>query len=356
MMQNKIIMHPPNAKSSTDKPTKSNDNLIEEMDVNQVHKDFYELFTTNPNKDMLKYAYQDSAVYDAVTKSPDYYLFREEVELIEQNKETLSLVLEGIDTVVELGPGSENGLASKTIPLLSYAANLRKYIAVDISQGYLEKIGEYISKHTDVEVNLVQADFIKEKLEDLHEYNPKAILLLGSTLGGFCHSEREMLLSNIFNMMNSNDILILTADTNSDPESLLRAYNDESCITFVSEIFKSYAMLNADFKPCYNQFDVTIEWNSDTKCVDYYFVAAHDTSFYIEQCGHVDLHVGQKFQIVRSHKFDEQEILLYFKNSCSTIVNILRLGNMGLFILKKHWHIKLRKYNNEVVRQTCSAC
>lgn len=309
--------------------------LQEEANLQQIHQDFYELFTSNPNKDMLKYAYQDPSLYDAVTKSPDYYLFRDEAQLIAQHKDKLSECLSGIKTVVELGPGAENGLSQKTLPLLSYAKDLRKYIAVDISQNYLEKIGRFIKSKTNLAVDLVQANFVEDSLKLIKNPEPKAFILLGSTLGGFCQEAREYFLQNLRQTMKKNDIFIMTVDSNRNKASLLKAYSGTANLRFAQEIFEYYALINKEFVTFKDKFRIVVKWDEKVRTVEKTFITTELFNFNIQGFGKVHIPLNSKFKIIRSHKFTVNQIYLDFHKSMFKIVNILEFGNMSLFIAKK---------------------
>jgi len=303
--------------------------------IKQVHKDFYELFTTNHNKDMLKYAYQNPAVYDAVTQSPDYYLFRDEAQLIERHKEQLSEYLNDIKTVVEFGPGSENGLVQKTLPLLSYAQDLHKYVAADISKSYLEKIGGFIRSKTNIEVDLVEADFVEGSLKLVHSPEPKAYVMIGSTIGGFYTHDREKVLQNIYDEMRPGDIFFMTADTNFDSASLLKAYVNLEVHNIIKEIWKLYSSVNLEFAKVADQFTLKHIWNSESGDVEFIFTASKDLRFEINGFEKVEIKSGQAYNIGRSHKFKLDEIDVDFKRLKLNIITILKYNNMCLFVARK---------------------
>jgi uncharacterized SAM-dependent methyltransferase len=309
---------------------------IIENKTDKVHQDFYELFTSNPNKDMLAYAYQNPEIYDNVTKCPDYYLFREEAQLIAQSSDILADCLQKVETVIELGPGSENGLALKTLPLLSYGAKIHKYIAVDISQSYLEKIGTYVQQHSSLNVELQCTDFVENKLNYIHYSGPKAIVVLGSTIGGFDKNTRRKCLKNISDAANQEDLFIITIDTNHDEESLLRAYGGKANNNFICDILNYYAKFNSDFAQYLSCFEFQVELdNSSTTMVHSNFVALKSFSFDIPEYGNVNIKRGQKFQLVRSSKFSEEEFFLDFASLNFKINKIVKFNNISLFVMEK---------------------
>lgn len=262
-------------------------NTQDQIDEGEAHRDFYELFTTNPNKDMLKYAYRNPALYDAVTQSSDYYLFREEATLIAQNKDILTKHLQGIKTIVELGPGSEAGLAAKTIPLLSYAENANSYIAVDISQTYLEKIGQYVKSHTDLAIELIKADFTKDQIKIPQDYSPKAVMLLGSTIGNFNDTVMMNFFQNLSHFTDHKDVFMLAIDTNHTSEHTIKAYNGEANRRFILDILEYYSQINPSFKNFVKYFEVNIEWDEVTQRLITSLVSNKTVAFLVPGHGNV---------------------------------------------------------------------
>jgi uncharacterized SAM-dependent methyltransferase len=306
-----------------------------ELDANQIHKDFFDLFTSNQAKDLLKYAYQDPSLYDAVTNSPDYYLFRDEVQLIQQHKDQLSEHLSGIKTLVELGPGSENGLSQKTLPLLNCAQDLHKYVAVDISQNYLEEIGPFIKSKTNLEVNLVQANFVEDSLKQISSPEPKALIMLGSTLGNFNNFETSSLLNRLSQEVRPSDRLIITIDTNQNPVSLTAAYNSKANKNFILEIMKCYGKQNHDFESMIRFFDISAEWDLSTKCVKSNIVAKLDLLLKIENLGTVDIAKGKKYCVSHSKKFSTNKFKRYLENFNLNVLNNISFQTIQMLILTK---------------------
>jgi hypothetical protein len=115
----------------------------------KILDDYLAFFTTKEGADMLPYTYvNSSSLYDNLTKNcKRYYLCEDEIELIRNNQEKLSQHLKQVPYILEIGPGSLHTVEHKTLPMLSYAHNLKGYYALDVSRDYLIETCEFIKKH-----------------------------------------------------------------------------------------------------------------------------------------------------------------------------------------------------------------
>jgi len=308
----------------------------DDVDLSKVHSDFYELFALNHKKNMLCYVFEDPKKYEDVISNPNYYLFKEEAELISQNKVLLGQYLQNIETLIELGPGSKNSLIYKTLPLLKCASALSEYIALDISENYLEKISEFIEQNTNLQVSLIQSNFLESIPPLPNNGKNKAIVLLGGTLGGFDEDDRIKCLQNISSFAESGDVFIISADTNLDKESLLRAYSTEASKNIVMEVFEYYASVNLDFKPYKNCFDMKTEWEESSRTISHELSSLQDFSFKIKSHEDIQVSKGQEFQIVRVHKFCEEEFTKLLNSMKLRVMSIAGTGNIKLFITMKY--------------------
>jgi hypothetical protein len=111
--------------------------------------DFYRFFK-GEYIDMLPYIYAEpSDAYKRIVKDcEDYYIFRDEVENIENNKEKLTKYLANVKDMIEIGPGFNEVMAKKTLPIVSCANKLKRFFAVDSSACYLDEACEFLRNHT----------------------------------------------------------------------------------------------------------------------------------------------------------------------------------------------------------------
>jgi L-histidine N-alpha-methyltransferase len=314
---------------------KENNNLI---DLDNAHKDFYELFTSNPNKDMLGYAYLvDNSYYeDLILENPDYYLFRDEVTAIKENAVIFSSNLLNTIEAIEIGPGYGHVLEGKTIPILKYCKDLKQYHAIDISQSYLEKIEKFLLDNTNYKVTTTQADLLNSQIKIPDIGGKKAILFLGGTIGNFDQEQQSKCIQQIANIAQTGDKLIITFDNNHNKSSLTKAYLNQYALNFVLNIIRFYAEINYDFKLYQNHFSVIFSWDELEEAVEINFISKESFSFYIPNHGLVNIQEGQRFKTVKSRKFSLLKIQNLLNNHEFVIKeNICYNAKINIIIAEK---------------------
>jgi L-histidine Nalpha-methyltransferase len=229
--------------------------------------------TTVPRSLPCKLFYDEagSALFEEITRLPEYYLTRLEHQILCEQADGIAAAVGEEATVVELGAGS----ATKTCTLLSAFAARQKpvrYVPVDISQTALEEAGERVALQCPgVSFHPIAADFT-EGLEYLREVRgPKLIAYLGSSIGNFDPNGRMRLLRAIRKQAAPGDWLLLGTDMAKDPAILLPAYDDSRGVTarFNKNIL---CHVNREFSADFNiaLFRHVAVWNAEELCIEIY--------------------------------------------------------------------------------------
>src|SRR5579872_1146595 len=142
--------------------------------------------TASPKSLPCKLFYDDagSALFEEITRLPEYYLTRTEFALLQQHANSLAEAAQGM-TIVELGAGS----ATKTRSLLQALSHKQlrvNYVPVDISPSALQEAREQLAHSCQsAHVRPIEADFSDgfAFLDDVK--GPKLVLYLGSSIGNF---------------------------------------------------------------------------------------------------------------------------------------------------------------------------
>ena len=307
---------------------------------NKMMNDYLAFFTTPEGADMLPYAYMESSDnYDNLIKyNSDYYLFNDEVQIIKQNKDLFTKYLSGIESVVEIGPGSDYAIEHKTLPILHSTKNLKTYCAIDISTNYLDDACNFIRNHYDnIEILGVEADILQPQnieLEKIH--GRKVVLFLGSTLGNFNHNQQIHIVKQLSHLTKINDILILTADNNQDEECLLKAYTNSFTKLFLLGILKFFSRIDCDFKQYIAEFDVQCKWEKDLQLIDICFVSKTNISFRLENYGNIEIKAGQEFRGIKTRKPSVNSVIkLLNDNNFSVLETFDNSNKMHTFLCKK---------------------
>lgn len=182
-----------------------------------------------------KYFYDadGSALFSKITRHPDYYITKCELDILNANKAYLSQLLVGEHfNLVELGPGE--GLKSQILIEAFLDDRLDFiYYAIDISQDYLRDLThQFLEKTPNLKMKTIQGDYFQGlKWLNHHSKQKSMVLFLGSSIGNFNTLETKQFLKNIWHDLKNNDYFFIGFDLRKDVNILLRAYSDNDGIT-----------------------------------------------------------------------------------------------------------------------------
>lgn len=176
-----------------------------------------------------------SAHWASLVKNPgNYYLTEGDISCIQHaiNTEVLQKYLSKIDNVIELGPGSEKAILSKTVPFLNKCPNLKKYIAVDATLEQAKQSSFLVREKISVNVGVRECNFMHTSMSPI-ELGKSALVMWGSSLGnieGSAGNNPQKKLIGTLNLiqqgMKSGDILIICFDTEQSENKIVKAYSE----------------------------------------------------------------------------------------------------------------------------------
>jgi L-histidine Nalpha-methyltransferase len=171
-----------------------------------------------------------SALFEQITRLPEYYPTRAEREILARRAGEIAAAT-GAETVVELGSGS----SEKTRLLLDAlrgTRTLRRYVPVDVSDSALVDAAPALaSDYPGLDVQGLVADF-EHHLEVVPDGGePRIIAFLGGTIGNFEPGPRAEFLARVRSIMSGGDALLLGTDLVKSPAVLVPAYDDAAGVT-----------------------------------------------------------------------------------------------------------------------------
>lgn len=267
---------------------------------------------SRPQKELSPKWFYDargSALFDEITRLPEYYLTRTERALLEREAAAW-LARSRVRTIVELGPG--NG--EKARILLAALPSDATYVPVDISRTYLDAIASDLQERfPEATILPVEADITSSLALPRDLPAPAVVAFLGSTLGNFDPLSAQRLLRRIAAVMRPDDWLLLGADLKKDAQTLQRAYNDAAGVTaeFNSNILRVLNReLDADFDR--DGFEHRAVYDADAGRVEMHLVARRDMIVTIPDAGRVAIAAGESIRTEISTKYDRPglELLL----------------------------------------------
>ncbi|HXZ31064.1 MAG TPA: L-histidine N(alpha)-methyltransferase [Terriglobales bacterium] len=232
----------------------------------------------------LFYDTQGSALFEQITRLPEYYLTRTELEILRENSGEMAQVFGAGITVVELGAGT----AAKTCTLLQALSRRQirvPYFPVDISPAALNEARARVEQQCpQVSVRPVVADFSVGMgfLRDI--LGRKLILYLGSSIGNFDPVAAVEMLTQIRKQLATGNALLLGTDLVKHQSILLPAYSDVGGVTeqFNKNILcRLNRELGADFDLSW--FRHIAHWNPEQSRMEIYLESARS------QCVHIRL-------------------------------------------------------------------
>lgn len=181
----------------------------------------------------LFYDERGDHLFRTIMALPEYYLTRCETEIIQTNKELLSMLFsEGGEPfdLVELGAGD----ATKTEILLQLMSDNQvdfTYVPVDISPHVLQLLHSRLGKN----IPTLKIEPVNARIESIHEHvhgnRRRVFLYLGANIGNFTFQASKRFLHELASGMMNDDTIVIGFDLKKDPRLILRAYDDSEGVT-----------------------------------------------------------------------------------------------------------------------------
>jgi dimethylhistidine N-methyltransferase len=185
-----------------------------------------------PKRLPSKYFYdaRGSALFEAITHQPEYYLTRVETALLDARMAAIAATVGAQAHVVEYGSGS----GRKTERLLEGLQDPVAYTPIEISRSTLLATTSRLARQfPSVQMLPVCADFTQPVDLPRPARQPCHVLVFfpGSTLGNFEHADAVALLSAMRQTMGANGRALIGIDLDKDTATLEAAYNDAAGVT-----------------------------------------------------------------------------------------------------------------------------
>jgi len=177
-----------------------------------------------------KWFYDDrgSALFDEITRLPEYYPTRAERAILEARASEIA-TLTGADTLVELGSGT----SEKTRLLLSALADagtLTRFVPFDVSEQTLRDASAAVASEYGIDVHAVVGDF-ERHLDRIPIGGRRIVAFLGGTIGNLHPAKRADFLAQVASSLGPDDALLLGTDLVKDVARLEAAYDDAAGVT-----------------------------------------------------------------------------------------------------------------------------
>jgi L-histidine Nalpha-methyltransferase len=269
---------------------------------------------TRPLSLSPKYFYDDlgSALFEAITRLPEYYLTRVERDLLATYGREIVGSFDAPLELVELGSGS----AVKTRLLIDAILERQPaltYHPVDISAEAVTDSSLALAASYDRLKIIAYASDYFPLLRDkrLVTHGRVLALFLGSNIGNFEPGEARELLRLLAAARHPGDGLLLGYDLKKDPSILELAYDDPTGVTAAFNknlLARMNRELGADFDLA--AFRFRAQWNEESGAVRSFLVSEREQRVKIPASGlTVDFAAGETIHTESSYKFTREEIV-----------------------------------------------
>ena len=216
-----------------------------------------------------------SALFEDITRLPEYYLTRTERGILLRYSRDILDAAGGPLEIVELGAGS----AVKTRLLLEAALAVQprvRYLPVDVSRAALAQATSALRGLPRLEVLPVLARY-PEELGFLQQPTDRRrlVLFLGSNIGNYEPTSALELLAGVRARLSVGDALLIGADRRKSPSIVLPAYDDAAGVT--ARFNKNMlTRINRDLGATFNvdHFRHVVCWNDRCSRVELYLESA----------------------------------------------------------------------------------
>jgi dimethylhistidine N-methyltransferase len=186
----------------------------------------------DPKELPAKYFYDEvgSALFERICETPEYYVTRAELELMERHAAAMGDFLGAGCELIEFGCGS-----GRKTRLLLEALRPLAFLPVDISRSALEGAClELAQRFPATRIIPLLADYtrpIAYPLSNGLAVRRRAVYFPGSTVGNFTREEAGQFLRHVRELVGADGALLIGVDLKKDRGMLNAAYNDAAGVT-----------------------------------------------------------------------------------------------------------------------------
>jgi dimethylhistidine N-methyltransferase len=258
-----------------------------------------------------RYFYDEvgSALFEAITRLPEYGLTRADARLVRQHAPELVNHLKSPLVVAELGSGG----GGKTRWVLEALRRREQvvYYPIDISHAALTACAQELAPLGAVVP--IEADYLKglREVTELRKAGEHLLLLfLGSTIGNFDRIQAECFLKEARSCLLPGDALLLGADLEKSVPRMLQAYDDPTGVTAAfnlnvlarinRELGGDFVLRNFAHEARYNARERRVEMHLRSRLAQTVTIGAADLE--------ITLAAGETIWTESCHKFRLEEI------------------------------------------------
>lgn len=183
-----------------------------------------------------KYFYDKAGdkLFQQIMDSPEYYLTRAEMEIMQQQSGKLAKAIlkrEQTFDLVELGPGD----ATKSIHFLRALQDEQadfRYYPIDISANVIALLEDTLPRQLPgLQMKGLACEYFEGLKKTDKSDRMKLVMFMGSTIGNMPPPDALAFCRELRSKLNTGDMVLIGVDLKKNPHTILAAYNDAGGIT-----------------------------------------------------------------------------------------------------------------------------
>ncbi|HZM41475.1 MAG TPA: L-histidine N(alpha)-methyltransferase [Acidimicrobiales bacterium] len=248
-------------------------------------------------------------LYEEITRTPEYYPFRTERDLLRRAAGEIADAA-GATVLVELGSGTSEKTRVLLDAMAAGRAGLVGYMPFDVADGTMRAAAQAVADDMGIGVHAVVGDF-HEHLDEIPDVDsPRLVAFLGSTIGNFTPDQRHGFLDEIGGMLGPSDRFLLATDLVKPVDRLEAAYDDAAGVTAEFNL-NLLSVLNrelaADFDP--DRFRHRAVWDPDNRWIEMRLEATEDMAISVSALDlSVEFTAGEQMRTEISTKFTFDQV------------------------------------------------
>jgi L-histidine N-alpha-methyltransferase len=269
--------------------------------------------TAEPKRLASKYFYDDlgSALFDAITRLPEYYLTRAETQILREWGWDIVRALDANVEFLELGSGS----AAKTRLLIEEALRVQgslRYSPIDISREALESSSAaLVGAYPKLSVRAYAGDYFAVLSSKVLRFERRVLaMLMGSNIGNYQPDAAREFVALIGRALRPGDGLLLGTDLKKDRRVLEAAYDDPTGVTAAFDK-NVLGRINRELGGTFDltAFEHVARYDERRGSVDSFLRSKKAQRVRVEAIGlDVAFAEGETIHTESSYKFDEADI------------------------------------------------
>ncbi len=252
-----------------------------------------------------------SKLFEAICELPEYGLTKADERLLQKHSRSIAAQLPGDVVVCELGSGS--GRKTRSILEAMTPRGPIAYFPIEISPEALADCRRGLSDIESVAIVGLEREYLEglREVAAMRTHGQRLLVLfLGSTIGNFSHPADAIFLSEIRQILQPEDALLLGTDLEKPIEQMLHAYDDSLGLTAAFNL-NLLARINRDLGANFQlgRFRHEARFNEQTRSIEMHLVSIVRQTVSIPAADlTVTLEAGETIWTENSHKYSLGEI------------------------------------------------